>query len=625
MASILQAERISKSYGTKVLFKDLTININEGDKIALIAPNGSGKSSLLKILAGIDSSDSDGIVRVFGGVRCAYLEQEPRFDPDKSIFEEVFSASDKLSSTIAEYESAIISGDHKRIEDAIHAMDVADAWKYDTKIKQILYSLNISDLTKKCGELSGGQRKRVALAGMMIHEAGFIIMDEPTNHLDLEIIEYLEEYLRRTQATILMVTHDRYFLDRVCNQILELDNGSLFSYKGNYSYFLEKREERLENQNRETEKARNLLRGELEWMRRMPQARATKAKYRIDAFYELKDRASKQHTEKAMKIEVHTSRLGKKIINCKNVSHYFGDICTVDGFTYNFARGEKVGIVGPNGCGKSTFLNILTGVTNAASGEIDRGETLVFGYYKQDGLSFDPEDTVIDAVRKIAETVTLSDGNSVNVTQFLSRFLFPYSTHNTKIARLSGGERRRLYLVTVLMKNPNFLILDEPTNDLDILSLNVLEEYLAGFSGSLLIVSHDRYFLDKLSDHLFVFTGNGTIKDFPGNYSDYRDYIKDQERENETAKSSTKQEKRRESDINSTQGTTKRKLSYKEQKELEALEADIERLENEKSSLENELSSCNLSNEELNLRSVRYMEVAKSLDEKSERWIELSD
>lgn len=627
MASVLQAEKISKSYGTKVLFKDLFININEGDKIALIAPNGSGKSSLLKILAGLDTSDSNGSVKIFEGVKVAYLQQDPEFDPEKSVFDEVYSSSDKLSSTIAEYEEAIISGDQQRIEKAIHAMDVDGAWQYELKIKQILSTLKINNLSAKCSELSGGQRKRIALASMMIHEAEFIIMDEPTNHLDLEIIEILEEYLQRTQATILMVTHDRYFLDRVCNQILELENGMLFSYKGNYSYYLEKRQERIDNQNSETEKARNLLKGELEWMRRMPQARATKAKYRINAFYDLKEKASQQRIESAMKIDVKISRLGKKIIFCKGVRHNYEDICTIEGFNYNFARGEKIGIVGSNGTGKSTFLNVLTGAIPASEGEIERGETLVFGYYKQDGISFNPEDTVIDAVRKISETVTLSDGNSVNVTQFLTKFLFPHSMHNTKIERLSGGEKRRLYLVTVLMQNPNFLILDEPTNDLDIVSLNVLEEYLENFPGCLLIVSHDRYFLDKLSQHLFVFTGNGTIKDFPGNYSDYRDFVKVQERNNEkeSPKNITKQDSARETELPSNKSNTKRKLTYKEQKELEAIELDIEKLESEKSSLEIALSSGTLSQDELIKASNRVAQVLRSLDEKTERWIELNE
>jgi len=629
MASILQAKNISKSYGTKVLFDNLDFNINDGDKIALIAPNGSGKSSLLKVLSGKDSSDNGGIVNIMKDVKVAYLEQEPGFDPNRTVFEEVFAASDVLSSTVAEYESAIVSGDQKRIEAAIHQMDAQDAWQYELKVKQILTQLDIHSLDQSMGELSGGQKKRVAIAGIMIHEADFIILDEPTNHLDLIVIEFLEEYLKRTQATILMVTHDRYFLDRVCNHIIELESGKLYTYKGNYSYYLEKREERIENFNSETERARNLFRGELDWMRRMPQARATKAKYRINAFYDLKERAGQVIKDKNIKIDVGSSRLGTKIINCKGVTHFYDDFCTIDDFTYNFAKGEKIGLVGPNGVGKSTFLEVMTGSVLPASGEIDRGETLVFGFYRQTGLQYEPEDTVIDVVRKIAEVVTLADGNSMPVTQFLSRFLFPHPTHNTKVDRLSGGERRRLYLVTVLMKNPNFLILDEPTNDLDIMSLNVLEEYLLNFQGCLLIVSHDRYFLDKLADHIFVFEGKGLIKDYVGKYTEYREQVKEAEREAELSAKEAKvlaREKSVESadSAGSEDKIQKKKLSFKEQKELEKLEKDIESLEKEKSSLEAALSSGMLSSEELTKSSVRIAEVIAHIDSKSDRWLELS-
>ncbi|HNW48408.1 MAG: ABC-F family ATP-binding cassette domain-containing protein [Bacteroidales bacterium] len=629
MASILQAKNISKSYGTKVLFDNLDFNINEGDKIALIAPNGSGKSSLLKVLSGKDSSDNGGIVNIMKDVKVAYLEQEPGFDPDRTVFEEVFAASDILSSTVAEYESAIVSGDEKRIEAAIHQMDAQDAWQYELKVKQILTQLDIHSLDQSMGELSGGQKKRVAIAGIMIHEADFIILDEPTNHLDLIVIEFLEEYLKRTQATILMVTHDRYFLDRVCNHIIELENGKLYTYKGNYSYYLEKREERIENFNSETERARNLFRGELDWMRRMPQARATKAKYRINAFYDLKERAGQVIKDKNIKIDVGSSRLGTKIINCKGVTHFYDDFCTIDDFTYNFAKGEKIGLVGPNGVGKSTFLEVMTGSVLPVSGEIDRGETLVFGFYRQTGLQYEPEDTVIDVVRKIAEVVTLADGNTMPVTQFLSRFLFPHPTHNTKVDRLSGGERRRLYLVTVLMKNPNFLILDEPTNDLDIMSLNVLEEYLLNFQGCLLIVSHDRYFLDKLADHIFVFEGKGLIKDYVGKYTEYREQVKEAEREAELSAKEAKVLAREKSAESADSAVSedkfqKKKLSFKEQKELEKLENDIESLEKEKSSLEAALSSGMLSSEELTKSSVRIAEVIAHIDSKSDRWLELN-
>lgn len=621
MASILQAAGMSKSYGIRTLFENLYININEGDKIALIAPNGSGKSTLLRILAGKDSSDGDGSVKLMQGAKVAWLEQDPELDPDKTIFQEVFRASEILSSVIVEYEAAIAANDHKRVENAVHNMDIHNAWQYEQKVNQVLSRLNLPNSQRQISTLSGGERKRVALASIMINEADLIVLDEPTNHLDLEIIEQLEEYLKRTASSLLMVTHDRYFLDRVCNHILELDNGVLYTYKGNYSYFLEKRDERVDIFNTETERARNLLRTELDWMRRMPQARATKAKYRINAFYELKERADKRVVQKQMKIDVGASRLGTKIINCKNLTHYWDNYCTVNEFTYNFTKGEKVGIVGANGAGKSTFLKLLTGEIENYKGEIDRGETLVIGHYRQDGLTFDPEETVIDAVRRVAEVVTLADGSTIPVTQFLSRFLFPHSSHNTKIEKLSGGERRRLYLVTVLMKSPNFLILDEPTNDLDIVSLNVLEEYLLAFPGSLIIVSHDRYFLDKLADHIFVFEGDGLIKDYVGKYSEYREMVK----ELEAAKERELIKKKEPVIIkNNDDKKTSGKLTWKEQRELEEIEEKLDTLEKEKSSLEAALSSGSLSPEELTKYSLRIGEVISDLDRLGDRWLELT-
>lgn len=621
MASILQAAGLSKSYGVRTLFENLYMNINEGDKIALIAPNGSGKSTLLRILAGKDSSDGDGSVKLMQGAKVAWLEQDPELDPDKTIFQEVFRASEILSSVIVEYEAAIAANDHKRVENAVHDMDIHNAWQYEQKVNQVLSRLNLPNSQRQISTLSGGERKRVALASIMINEADLIVLDEPTNHLDLEIIEQLEEYLKRTASSLLMVTHDRYFLDRVCNHILELDNGVLYTYKGNYSYFLEKRDERVDIFNTETERARNLLRTELDWMRRMPQARATKAKYRINAFYELKERADKRVVQKQMKIDVGASRLGTKIINCKNLTHYWDNYCTVNEFTYNFAKGEKVGIVGANGAGKSTFLKLLTGEIEKYTGEIDRGETLVIGHYRQDGLSFDPEETVIDAVRRVAEVVTLADGSTIPVTQFLSRFLFPHSSHNTKIEKLSGGERRRLYLVTVLMKSPNFLILDEPTNDLDIVSLNVLEEYLLAFPGSLIIVSHDRYFLDKLADHIFVFEGDGLIKDYVGKYSEYREMVKELEAAKERELIKTKEPAIIK---NNDEKKTAGKLSWKEQRELEEIDEKLDALEKEKSSLEAALSSGSLSPEELTKYSLRIGEVISNIDRLSDRWLELT-
>lgn len=626
MASVLQAEKLSKSYGTKVLFENLDLNINEGEKVALIAPNGSGKSSLLKILAGKDTSDRGGSVKLFSNTGIAWLEQEPEFNPERSVFQEVYISSDETSAAVARYEKALLSGTQKELQDAIHDMDHLNGWQYELRIKQILTGLKIDGLNNKMGELSGGQRKRVALAKMMIAESDLILLDEPTNHLDLDITEYLEEYLKRGKATILMVTHDRYFLDRVCNKIIELENGSLYTYNGNYSYFLEKREQRIENYNTETDRAKNLLKGELEWMRRMPQARATKAKYRINAFYELKERAEKVTREKNISIDVATSRLGKKIIHCKKLSHSFGDYKTIDSFTYNFARGEKIGLIGPNGVGKTTFLEVLTGAIKQNSGERELGETIVFGYYRQNGLEFDPEETVIDAVRKFAEVITLSDGNTIPVASFLNRFLFPHNMQYNKVGTLSGGERRRLYLVTVLMKSPNFLILDEPTNDLDIMSLNVLEEYLDSFTGCVIVVTHDRYFLDKIAQHLFVFEGNGVIKDYVGKYSEYREMIRELERQEVQRERAVRDESTsRENQRSLPEPGGKVKLTFKEKKELETLEKLIASLENEKSSLETALNSGTLLSDNLLKTSARYAEVIQELETNGERWIELAD
>lgn len=655
MASILQAQKLSKRYGTKVLFEELDLNINEGEKVALIAPNGTGKSSLLKIIAGKDTPDMNangesGIVQLFCDSGIAYLEQEPTFDPEKTVFEEVFSGGELVAATVAKYERALISQNQKHLEEAMHEMDRVDGWQYEQKIKQILSGLRIEDLDQKMAQLSGGQKKRIALAKMMINEADFIIMDEPTNHLDLGIIEYLEDYLKRSRITILMVTHDRYFLDRVCNKIIELEGGQVFTYNGNYSYFLEKRAERIENFNTETDRARNLFKTELDWMRRMPQARTTKAKYRINAFYDIQERASQRITSENIKIDTATARLGTKIINCKNVSHSYDTFITLNNFTYNFTRGEKIGLVGPNGIGKTTFLEVITGAIPFDKGEIEQGETIVFGYYRQQGMDFDPNDTVIDAVQNIAEVVTMSDGSVINVSQFLTRFLFPHSMHNTKIEKLSGGEKRRLYLVTVLMQNPNFLILDEPTNDLDLMTLNVLEEYLDNFPGCVIIVSHDRYFLDKIAQHLFVFEGEGVIKDYVGKYSEYREMIKALEKTNSSKERSNSNKEKinankleteaqaeisditskgnniRKDEINGIGNSSeKRKLTYKEKKELDSIESKLEKLSKEKSSLEATLNSGKLSPEQLSENSSRFAKLLQEVETLEFRWLELSE
>ena len=625
MASFLQVENISKSYGDKTLFRNISFNINEGDKIALIAPNGTGKSSLLKILAGMDSSDRGGDVKFMKDIKVAFLDQSINFNPRNTLFDEVYSRLGTTYDVIRSYEQAIASGNERAIEQAMVAMDAVDGWSAEQRIKQVLSALKLTRLDQPMGELSGGEAKRAAIALMLLQEADFLIMDEPTNHLDIDVIEYLESYLQKSRCTLLMVTHDRYFLDRVCNTIFELDRGELYSYRGNYSLFLEKREERYTNMQANIDKARNLLRRELEWIRSTPQARTGKARYRINAFYDLKDKASVSLARKDMAIDVATSRLGSKIIDCEDLTLRFGERTMLDGFTYKFTRGERVGIVGKNGAGKSTFLNLMTGALQADSGKIERGETLRIGYYRQNGITFKAGQTVLDIVHDIAETVEAADGHSVSATTMLNRFLFPPDSHNKRVDILSGGEQRRLYLLTVLMQNPNLLILDEPTNDLDILTLNVLEEYLMAFKGSLLIVSHDRYFLDKTVDHLFIFREGGAVKDFVGQYSEYREYIKEQEAEEaRTAKAA--EEKAQKSKPQITTATPQRKkLSYKEQRELEELERLLPELEKEKSALEEKLSSGELSHDALTATAARIGELIEAIEEKEMRWLELSE
>ena len=596
MASYLQIENISKSYGPKILFENIGFNINEGDKIALIAPNGTGKTSLMRILAGKDKSDSGGKIMFLKDIRIAFLEQEYPFDPEKSIFEQIMASSVEFTANL----------------------DQEHLWEYEHRVVKFLTSFNLPNPDQKMKELSGGEIKRVALTQMLASEADFFIMDEPTNHLDIDAIEFLEGYLSRSRCTLLMVTHDRYFLDRVCNTVMEMDHGAVYTYRGNYENFLEKREERIANYNAETDKVRNILRRELEWIRSTPCARTGKARYRINAFYDLKDRASQVYTQRQVNMDPVKggTRLGTKIINCKELSFHYGQDCYLDKFTYNFQRYEKVGIVGRNGAGKSTFLNILTGgelgPEGVLNGIIERGESLKIGYYHQSGMSFNPNDTVLDIV---------------NDTWLLNRFLFPHEMLNNKVERLSGGEKRRLYLLTILMQQPNLLILDEPTNDLDIVTLNILEEYLKEFSGSLIIVSHDRHFLDKLVDHLFVFCGDGVIKDFVGSYSEYREFIKEYEAEQRSKeRAAEKAEKAaKESVTAKPQMQTKKKLTYKEQKELEQLEKDLEALATEKAELEEALSSGTMPFDKLQEASQRIGEIIELTDEKEMRWLELSD
>ena len=611
MASYLQIENISKSYGPKVLFENIGFNINEGDKIALIAPNGTGKTSLMRILAGKDKSDSGGKIMFLKDIRIAFLEQEYPFDPEKSIFDQIMTSSEEFTK----------------------GLDQEHLWEYERRVLKFITNFNLPDPQQKMKELSGGEVKRVALSQMLATDAEFFIMDEPTNHLDIDAIEFLEGYLSRSRCTLLMVTHDRYFLDRVCNTIIEMERGAIYTYKGDYQNYLEKREERITNYNAETDKVRNILRRELEWIRSTPCARTGKARYRVNAFYDLKDRAAQVHTTSQVNMNElkGSTRLGTKIINCKDLSFYYGDECYLDKFTYNFQRYERVGIVGRNGAGKSTFLNILTGRSFAdvqddnvilnevknpgprMTGTIERGESLKIGYYHQSGMNFNPQDTVLDIV---------------NDTWLLNRFLFPHEMLNNKVEKLSGGEKRRLYLLTILMQQPNLLILDEPTNDLDIVTLNILEEYLKEFGGSLIIVSHDRHFLDKLVDHLFIFCGKGLVKDFVGSYSEYREYIKEYEAEQ---KSAARAQEKAEKDKNSKEAskaanfTQKKKLTYKEQKELEQLEKDLQSLAVEKAALEESLGTGNMDFEQLQKASERIAEILELTDEKEMRWLELSE
>lgn len=592
MASYLQIENISKSYGPKILFEHIGFNVNEGDKIALIAPNGTGKTSLMRILAGKDKSDSGGRILFLKDIHIAFLEQEYDFDPQLPIFDQIIRHSAEAT--------AEFHGERRE--------------EFERKVHEFLSNFRIGDHYRKMGGLSGGEIKRVALSEMLALDAEFLIMDEPTNHLDIEAIEYLEGYLKRSRCTLLMVTHDRYFLDRVCNIVMELDHGAVYTYKGNYQNYLEKRDERITNYNAQTDKVRNLLRRELEWIHATPCARTGKAKYRINAFHELQERSNQVYTTKQISLEGvgSASRLGSKIIDCHHLCYdWMGEPLLKD-FSYKFQRCDKIGIVGRNGVGKSTFLDLLTGVIEPSSGVIERGESLKIGYYRQSGMSFEGDQTVLE---------------TVNDTRLLGRFLFPHDMLSTKVSRLSGGEKRRLYLLTILMQEPNLLILDEPTNDLDIVTLNILEEYLKEFKGSLLIVSHDRHFLDRVAEHLLVFCGKGVIKDFVGNFSEYRQYVRDYEaklKQEENARArKNKAEPTRATESRSANPDAPRKLSFKEKRELEQIEARLPELEEEKSTLENKMSSGALSYEELRQASEHIEEIIAETDSLETRWLEL--
>lgn len=625
MISYLQVDNLSKRFGEQLLFEHISFGVGKGQKVALIAKNGMGKSTLLRIIAGKDSAET-GTVIFRNDISIGILEQDPLLEPENTVFEEVFNSEAPILTLIKNYENAVEHNDTAALEHLIPDMDAHSAWDYETTIKQILSELKVGFYDRKISQLSGGQKKRVGLAKVLISNPEFLILDEPTNHLDIEMTEWLEEYLGKSNSTLLMVTHDRYFLDRVCNQIIEIDEFGLFSYSGNYAYYLEKREERIANHNAAVDKARNLLRTEQEWMRRMPQARGHKAQYRIDNFYKLKETASQTVTEKKMELDIKGQRLGKKILELEHVNKSYDGLCLLKDFSYKFVRGEKIGIVGKNGVGKSTFLNIITQNIEPDSGSISIGETVVYGYYKQSGITFKGNDRVIDIVKNISERIDLGNGRIMSASQFLEYFMFTDKQQYSLVEKLSGGERRRLYLLTVLMSNPNFLILDEPTNDLDIVTLNVLEEYLKSFKGCLLIVSHDRFFTDKVVDRIFAFEGNGIVKDFPGNYTIYKNQREEEkEQQEKIEREKKKQEPQTAQSNNITKSEKKRKLTFKERQEMQQLETEMEQLNAEKAEIEAALNSGTLPADELIQKSNRIGELIDLLDEKEMRWLELSE
>lgn len=614
----MQVDGLTKSFGDLVLFENISFGIAEGQRMGLIAKNGSGKTTLLNIIAGKEGYDAGNVV-FRRDLRVGYLEQDPKYPEGLSVLEACFHSDNSTVQLIKEYERCMETEGHPGLEELLSKMEHEKAWDYERKAKQILSQLKIKNFDQKIKHLSGGQLKRVALANVLITEPDLLILDEPTNHLDLDMTEWLEGYLNRNNMSLLMVTHDRYFLDRVCSEIIEIDNCRLYQYKGNYSYYLDKRQERVNTMNTEVERANNLYRTELEWMRRMPQARGHKARYREDAFYELEKVAKQRFRDDNVKLEVKSSYIGSKIFEADRLYKSFGDLKILDDFSYIFARYEKMGIVGNNGTGKSTFIKLLMGLEQPDRGTIDIGETVRFGYYSQDGLQFDEQMKVIDVVQDIAEVIELGNGKKLTASQFLQHFLFTPETQHSYVYKLSGGERRRLYLCTVLMRSPNFLVLDEPTNDLDIVTLNVLEEYLQSFKGCVIVVSHDRYFMDKVVDHLLVFNGQGDIRDFPGNYSDYRDW-KEAKAQHEKEADKPKEEKTARVRLND-----KRKMTFKEKREFEQIEKELAGLEQEKADIEEALCSGALSADELTDKSKRIAVVNDLIDEKTMRWLELSE
>jgi ABC transport system ATP-binding/permease protein len=618
MTPFLQAENLSKRFGDQLLFENISFTIFEHQKVALIARNGTGKTTLMEILAGNDTPEFGQITKM-GDIKIGYLKQIPDLDDNQTVFEAVFQSGDERIEIIQNFEDAVLHNRKEDITKYTELMEHHHAWDFEVKVKQILTQLKITEYDQLISKLSGGQKKRVAMANVLINEPDLLMLDEPTNHLDLEMIEWLENYLEKTKITLFMVTHDRYFLDRVCNEILEMEGNTIYRHRGNYSYFLEKRQERWESTATSVEKAKNLLRTELEWSRRMPQARGHKSKYRMERVDDLIVKAGQNLNENNIELSMNSSRIGNKILDLENISKSYGDLCLIKELTYKFQRGEKLGVVGKNGTGKSTFLNIVTGNLQADSGTVEIGQTIRFGYYQQTGIEFNPADKVIDVVSKIAEVINFEDGRKLTASQLLTTFLFPPDTQYSFVEKLSGGEKRRLYLCTILMTNPNFLILDEPTNDLDIMTLAVLEDYLRVFQGCVIIVSHDRYFMDKIVDHLFVFNGDGNIKDFPGSYTIWRNNELEEEEKRKKeirpeVKASSKPVKEKE-----------RKLTFNEKKELEQLEKDIESLESEKAQIDVDLNSGTLDSNQLQEKSHRYGAISDLLEEKEMRWLELSE
>ena len=615
----LSVENIGKSYGERVLFEGISFGINAGQKIGFVAKNGTGKTSLLNILSGDDSPD-EGTVVFRKNLKVAFLSQEPNLDPKLTVEETIFTAENPILTVISAYEKALLHPDDSdAYQKAFEAMDALNAWDFETRYKQILSKLKLDDLSQKVGNLSGGQKKRLALANALLTTPDLLIMDEPTNHLDLEMIEWLEQLFAKENFTLFMVTHDRYFLERVCNEIVELDEGQLYSYKGNYSYYLDKRDARIESETTETGKAKQLYKKELEWMRRQPKARTTKSKSRIDDFAKIKANAHKRRNDNEVELELNMERLGTKVVEIHKISKSFGDKNLFEKFEYNFLRGERLGIIGKNGTGKSTFLNIVTGSLKPDSGKVVIGDTVKFGYYTQKGITIKEGQKVIDVIREYGDYIPLKKGRQISASQLLERFLFEGKKQYDFVDKLSGGERKRLYLCTVLIQNPNFLILDEPTNDLDIVTLNVLESFLLDFPGCLVVVSHDRYFMDKIVDHLFVFRGDGEIQDFPGNYSDFRIYEDSQpsKKELEAAPAKAKNDWKKD--------TSKAALSYNEQKEHSRLERDIAQLERDREALQAKFATENWEGDEINKQSIILQKIIDDIAKKEMRWFELSE